>query len=389
MQKTFGHVLAAHKGLGPGFDFLRIALAFTIVFSHSFLLTGNDEFFRSSPLWFAEYALVPMFFALSGFLIAGSAQRLSLKNFLLNRGLRIVPALAVDIVVCALIIGPLVTPVALSYYFGSADFFKYFLNIVGWIHYSLPGVFENNPTHRVNGALWTVPWEIFCYIIMSGLMITSIVKSWQKTTALTAAFIVMGIVVQLYGHHLPYRVNLVLSTFFVSRGAQLVFAFLLGILAYQLREVIPHSRVLLAISAVIAIAAIFVLSSPSIETVPNRIIVIPALVYITVFIGLTPVPLPSVFHKGDYSYGVYLYHDPFLQILIGLAPGIFLAPKVGALALYAIGICAAMTVAVISWHMIEKPILGMRKKFSFVAKARGVDENADTTILPVEKPAKA
>ena len=85
MQKTFGHVLAAHKGLGPGFDFLRIALAFTIVFSHSFLLTGNDEFFRSSPLWFAEYALVPMFFALSGFLIAGSAQRLSLKNFLLNR----------------------------------------------------------------------------------------------------------------------------------------------------------------------------------------------------------------------------------------------------------------------------------------------------------------
>lgn len=389
MQKTFGHVLAAHRGLGPGFDFLRIALAFSIVLAHSFLLTGNDEFFRSTPLWFAEYALVPMFFALSGFLIAGSAQRLSLKNFLLNRGLRIVPALAVDIVVCALIIGPLVTPVALSYYFSSADFFKYFLNIVGWIHYSLPGVFENNPTHRVNGALWTVPWEIFCYIIMSGLMITSIIKSWRKTALLTAGFIIAGLVIQAAGPHLPYRVNLVLGTIFVSRGAQLVFAFLLGILAYQLRDMIPHSRVLLAISAAIAIAAIFVLSSASIETVPNRIIVIPALVYITTFIGLTPVPLPSVFHKGDYSYGVYLYHDPFLQILIGLAPGVFLVPKTGALALYAIGICAAMTVAVFSWHMIEKPILGMRKKFSFVAKARGVDESSETKILPVEKPAKA
>jgi peptidoglycan/LPS O-acetylase OafA/YrhL len=99
--------------------------------------------------------------------------------------------------------------------------------------------------------------------------------------------------------------------------------------------------------------------------------------------------LPSVFHKGDYSYGVYLYHDPFLQILIGLAPGVFLVPKTGALALYAIGICAAMAVAVISWHMIEKPILGMRKKFSFVAKARGVDEASEPKILPVEKPAKA
>lgn len=389
MQKTFGHVLAAHRGLGPGFDFLRIALAFSIVLAHSFLLTGNDEFFRSTPLWFAEYALVPMFFALSGFLIAGSAQRLSLKNFLLNRGLRIVPALAVDIVVCALIIGPLLTPVALSVYFSSADFFKYFLNIIGWIHYSLPGVFDNNPTHRVNGALWTVPWEIFCYIIMSGLMMTSIISSWRKTALLTAGFIAAGLLIQALGPHLPYRVNLVLGTVFVSRGAQLVFAFLLGILAYQLRDVIPHSRILLAVCAAIAIAAVFVLNSSSIETVPNRIIVIPALVYITIFIGLTPVPLPSVFHKGDYSYGVYLYHDPFLQILIGLAPGVFLVPKTGALALYAIGICAAMAVAVISWHMIEKPILGMRKKFSFVAKARGVDETSETKILPVEKPAKA
>lgn len=389
MQKTFGHVLAAHRGLGPGFDFLRIALAFSIVLAHSFLLTGNDEFFRSTPLWFAEYALVPMFFALSGFLIAGSAQRLSLKNFLLNRGLRIVPALAVDIVVCALIIGPLLTPVALSAYFSSADFFKYFLNIIGWIHYSLPGVFDNNPTHRVNGALWTVPWEIFCYIIMSGLMMTSIISSWRKTALLTAGFIVAGLLIQALGPHLPYRVNLVLGTIFVSRGAQLVFAFLLGILAYQLRDVIPHSRILLAVCAAIAIAAVFLLNSSSIETVPNRIFVIPALVYITTFIGLTPVPLPSVFHKGDYSYGVYLYHDPFLQILIGLAPGVFLVPKTGALALYAIGICAAMAVAVISWHMIEKPILGMRKKFSFVAKARGVDETSETKILPVEKPAKA
>jgi peptidoglycan/LPS O-acetylase OafA/YrhL len=131
------------------------------------------------------------------------------------------------------------------------------------------------------------------------------------------------------------------------------------------------------------------LSSPSIESVPNRLLVIPALVYVTTFVGLTRMPLPSVFHKGDYSYGVYLYHEPFLQILITLAPGLFLIPKTGAIALYAVGICAAMGVAVISWHMIEKPILGMRKKFSFVAKARGVDDNPEVKIGAVERPAKA
>ncbi|MGO7338439.1 hypothetical protein AB9E32_34680, partial [Rhizobium leguminosarum] len=69
----------------------------------SFLLTDNNDFIRGSVFWFTEYSLVPMFFSLSGFLIAGSAQRLSLRNFLINRGLRIVPALAFDIVFCSLI----------------------------------------------------------------------------------------------------------------------------------------------------------------------------------------------------------------------------------------------------------------------------------------------
>ena len=44
--------------------------------------------------WFPGYAILSMFFALSGFLIAGSARRLRLADFLVNRGLRIFPALA-------------------------------------------------------------------------------------------------------------------------------------------------------------------------------------------------------------------------------------------------------------------------------------------------------
>ncbi len=74
-------------------------------------------------LWFFEYSLVPMFFALSGFLITASAQRLDLANFLLNRALRIVPALAVDILICALHYRPVPSPtLPLGEYFTDAGF---------------------------------------------------------------------------------------------------------------------------------------------------------------------------------------------------------------------------------------------------------------------------
>ncbi|MGO8666289.1 acyltransferase, partial [Rhizobium ruizarguesonis] len=38
------------------------------------------------------------------------------------------------------------------------------------------------------------------------------------------------------------------------------------------------------------------------------------------------------------------------------------------------GLPSALAVAVLSWHFIEKPILGLRNKFSFIAQVRGVED---------------
>ena len=229
-MKSFESVLSRYNGIGPGFDFLRIGLAISIVLTHAALLTERT-WLRDTPLWFVEYALVPMFFALSGFLVAGSAMRLSLKNFLINRGLRIIPALAVDVVVCALIIGPLMTTVPLAQYFTDKDFFKYFLNITGWIHYDLPGVFKDHFNTRVNGALWTVPYEIFCYMIMSVLIFSRWITRPWFVVVLTIGFFVFGVVIQYTtpsDREAQSLFDFALRGFFVSRGAQLLLAFLLG-----------------------------------------------------------------------------------------------------------------------------------------------------------------
>src|SRR6185369_417175 len=171
-MQTLGSALDEQKGFAQGFDFLRILLATSIIGWHAAKLSGHVEIARASVFWFSEYILVPMFFALSGFLVAGSSMRLSTKNFLLNRAARILPALVADIVFAALLIGPLVTTLSAKQYFTDPAFFTYFLNITGWMQYDLPGVFQNNPKHDVNGSLWTVPFEMGCYVMLAGLMVT-------------------------------------------------------------------------------------------------------------------------------------------------------------------------------------------------------------------------
>ena len=105
-KKSIGERLDDYRGLGPGFDFLRVFLAISVVFFHAFVVTGREPGGMRS-LWFASYWVLAMFFGLSGFLITGSALRLKLRDFIINRSLRIVPALAVDVIFAALILGPI------------------------------------------------------------------------------------------------------------------------------------------------------------------------------------------------------------------------------------------------------------------------------------------
>lgn len=371
-MKSFGEVLAGHRGLAPGFNFLRLALALTIVFYHVVTADGYLRAGTGPILWFFEYSLVPMFFALSGFLITASAQRLDLANFLLNRSLRIVPALAVDILICAFIIGPAVTTLPLGEYFTDAGFFAYLMNIVGAIHTELPGVFTGNPTSQVNGALWTIPWEINCYTIMSVMLITGVVRRPAATFLLLAGYVFTGLAVE---HLMPSGAQdgSTLHALFVSRGAQLITAFLCGILAYQLRDRIPMSRMALYACIAIALTAMFVLDTRATHSVANRLILIPALTYITIYAGLSRLPLPKILERGDYSYGVYLYHVPFIQLSIFLAPSVFVGTIPGVVMLTAVTVVVVLCVAAVSWHVVEKPVLSLRR-FALAGRATGAGE---------------
>lgn len=164
--------MASNNGIGAGFDTLRLVLAIAVILWHCVPLTqGETDRMLATPVWVWIYTIIPVFFALSGFLVTGSALRLTLGKFAASRILRIVPALAVDTLVTILIIAPLVTTVSLSEFYSSSETWHYLLNMIGEIRYTLPGVFEDNPyTEVVNGSLWTIRPELAYYALMFALI---------------------------------------------------------------------------------------------------------------------------------------------------------------------------------------------------------------------------
>ena len=150
-------------------------------------------------MWFAGYGMLYVFFALSGFLIAGSAQRLSLGNFLINRGLRIFPALVVEVLLSAFLLGVMFTDLPVREYLSNPVTYRYLTNIVGLMNFDLPGVFQGNAVAVVNYSLWTVPYEFFCYFIMSAFMVFGMLRKPALVIALAAAFSVIGLVLVLFG----------------------------------------------------------------------------------------------------------------------------------------------------------------------------------------------
>jgi peptidoglycan/LPS O-acetylase OafA/YrhL len=371
-MRSFGRRMEECGGVGPGFDFVRIALAFGVMAWHTLaVVAGRTEAGFALDIWMAVYAILPMFFALSGFLVTGSALRLPLREYILNRGFRIVPALAVDIGLSALVLGPLFTTYALADYFTDGRFFQYFLNIVGRIQYVLPGVFESNPyAGVVNGSLWTVPWEIGCYVVMSLMVWFRLIRH-----AWVAALVAFGwlLASAVYGALDPVTGNAfldkLLNFVLVYAGALLIPYFLLGSAFYLWRDRIPFDgRVALLFLAGLGVASVLLDGVVwSKQPVVGLLTAVPC-VYLVIYAGLSDLPKLPLFDRGDYSYGVYLYHFPILQALQQLF---------GFSAWYGLMIAAIVPVtlmAMFSWHTIEKPLLRFRKKFSLVGQRIAAEE---------------
>jgi peptidoglycan/LPS O-acetylase OafA/YrhL len=341
---TFDQVIKASKVHTTGFDYLRVGLALAVLCFHVIYVSNHALSGWLWRSWFAPFYLgvLPAFFVLSGFLVSGSLFRNSVPQFLSLRALRIFPALAVEITLSALVLGLLVTRLPTADYLASPEFHAYFLNIFGDIHFTLPGVYSGRP---INLQLWTIPFELECYICLVVLALAGAVARPRLLAGLIVAGVLLATAIAIHGgwYHKGWNVP----------GRMLVLSFLCGVIAYLFKRSLPYNRWLCLACAV---AAYLCLRSPDLVFLSAA-----PLAYVTIYLGLTRPPrIPF----GDLSYGIYLFHFPIARSIFELT-----GRRMPWEALLLLTILGTALFAALSWTFIEKPILDRKGRVLTVVAA--------------------
>src|SRR5579871_1096283 len=312
-----------------GFDYLRIILATAVILIHSKTFTlgpaaqtlgavdhsasavGNPIAVHPPIYQPIIWAVLPCFFALSGFLVSGSLHRSrTTAGFLLLRALRIIPALGVESLLAMLVLGPLVTSFPLSSYFSDPLFWQYPLNIIGVIQYHLPGVFLDNPVPRVvNAQLWTIPAEMRCYAFLASVLVLQLAHRRLTVPLITLATFIYLLAIMTVGIYRP-------ADWAAGAGAvqieTLVLSFMVGVCFFELKDRIALRLDLFALSVALSYVLLWGGSLQYLATIP--------IAYLTIFLGLTDLRATFITRTGDYSYGVYLYGLPLQQLVVHLFP---------------------------------------------------------------------
>jgi peptidoglycan/LPS O-acetylase OafA/YrhL len=337
----------ARGGRYHGFDLVRIAAALAVVLTHSFSTTGHSA--DKPLLGVGDRDLGPgslgvaVFFVISGFLVTESWRRSpGAGRFLVRRIVRIWPALVVMLLLTTFVLGPIVTHLALGDYLANPRSWRYAWKngiLVTGVTFELPGVFTTNPGQPVNSSLWTLPYEIWCYL---GLVLLGVIGALRSRGVVLALFVVaLGVHVVATPGDDPW-ISAEGWGLSARKGAELATLFLGGAVLALWRSAVDR-RWLLA-GGVVLIALSFPVGQWGLFVVG-----LPALV---VGLGTTSGPISrAVGRWGDPSYGVYILSYPMQQVLV--ATGVVTTSW----AMFAVAAPLALVLGYLSWHLVESPAL--------------------------------
>lgn len=284
----------------PLFDYLRLLLALEVMVCHYF-----------HPSWMLV-PCVPMFLALSGFLVPGSWEHSrGWGHFAWKRFLRIIPGYTAMLLVLGWFVGP-------SEVTG---------NLVTYVTAGFMG-------SGFNGAVWSLGAEELAYFVLALMFLAGVYRKavlWPLM-GLGAAFMLWSDLRGLRGGS---------DTLAAFRVQCLPFAFFMGGVIYLHREKLRRFGFLgLGLFASGIVLARFG-GAPSVAgfTAPSVLFAAPGLLLIA--LGFSP-KLPKI---PDLSLGIYLWHELWFHALPGM-----LWLQVG----------LTLTSAALSWFVIEKKALGLK-----------------------------
>jgi len=326
------------------FNLVRLFGAALVIYGHSYALTGNP------PPGFAATSVstigVKIFFSISGYLVSLSwLSDPHLARFFSRRLLRICPALIVIVFSTAFIIGPLLTRLSLTEYFGDPGVYSYLWNATLYINYFLPGLFEHNVyPDAVNGSLWSLPTEFAMYILTPVLLTIFYFLPRRLAQLATASLLVAayaGAHMDHGGRQLVFYAtdvwaSLTLAPYFIAGMAFAAFGL---------------SRVF---NIYVAFALLFVVAIFDTGALVKEAMLILILPYACLSFASGRNILPGL-ERFDISYGLFLYGFLIQQIIAK-----FFASPLHPWTMFWAALCATAVPAYVSWILVEKPALGWK-----------------------------
>lgn len=328
---------------------MRLIFASLVLLAHSFELIDGDT--RREPLTrifgtlsFGSLA-VDCFFILSGFLIIQSWDRSpSIASYFKKRIWRIYPAFLLCSILSIFVVGRLAATNPSPYYSDisiAKSVFDAFRLAAPVGAPAFPG--SHHPD--INGAVWTISYEFYCYIALAMLGIVGLTRK----LSITAVFIAALFAYLLLRHHeLAHGFTSVPNT---RLGSMVRFGmlFLAGATAakFEIQRIRAGKIALLCAALWIGGSFSPLLAEPALAVFGT---------YVLLYVGYSPLDHPAIRGLPDISYGTYLYGWPAQKLVI------YYFPALGPVTVFALSLTVALACGAASWFAIEKPALRLGSK---------------------------
>jgi peptidoglycan/LPS O-acetylase OafA/YrhL len=317
------------------FEILRLIAASAVIVGHSRPITGDTKS-QDLVLFILHFdysgsLAVKFFFLLSGLVVTNSLlKNPDLLRFLAARIARIFPALIMVLILSTYILGASLTSNPMRAYLIDHVTTKYiYSNIILHSEFMLPGVFTNAPQKAMNGAIWTIPMEFFCYVLLAisgaiGLsknrFIFSLIAMALGCTVLIKPDVLalFGLPMESYQMMVFFAIGTLLAIWKdqVSINLEVIAALLIATYLFRHTLAFPY----------IACGAIFTTA-----------------IWISTLSAVRNFRLP-----GDFSYGTYLAGWPIQQLIHTIFP------HMGAVGNWVISLPITIVFGAVSWNLVEK-----------------------------------
>ncbi len=328
------------------FDLIRLAAACQVALIHGVEHVGLRLPFHDSAVAIIScFPGIPIFFIISGFLIASSFERQSLEDFVRNRVLRIYPALWVCLAVS--IITVWVSGYFVVYPPVWREFFVWLVAQATVAQFFNPEFLRGYGVGVLNGSLWTIAVEIQFYFLAP-----LVVLLFRRSTVLF--WIAFGTFVIINAAHAALPRSIVSKLIEVTFGPWF-YMFMLGAALHFWWPRIRHwyeGKLHFWLAAYALIVAIEVARGVGAH---GNTIMAPYVILLSGVIMSAAFSRPrlaqSLLKNNDISYGLYIYHMPVYNLVIyeGL-PWTWEA------------LIASICCALLSWILIERPVLSLKRR---------------------------